>query len=220
VIGAQVEIVGGPARLAASTDWYGSYSLDDVPSDAAIRVSKDGYAPAVVSVRERTILTPALSVLDVSLVWTGPPGRDVTGSYTLTVSANCSATSDLPAALRTQQYNATVARRTETEVEVRLSGADFAIEPGSGKGDRFFGRILAEGVLFTLEAVYDWGPHPSVLEQVPDGWLEISGRVLAHHTETGLSGTLNGSFMYYPDGSACYIYEWCPSESHLFVLSH
>ena len=80
-----------------------------------------------------------------------PQAGGITGNYTLAVTANCPPENALAAALRMRQYSATVLQYSDHDVEVRLSGAKFDIEASSGKGDRVFGRIVPEGILFDLK---------------------------------------------------------------------
>ena len=105
----------------------------------------------------------------------------------------------LNAALQHRTYEA-VLTTTGTTIEVVLTESRFRLN-SLGRGNRFSGRVLANGVTFTLEYYYDYyypyyGPtaYPNVAERLGDNtYLVVSGQATTSGGPDGLTGTLSGS---------------------------
>ena len=199
---ATVEVIAaGVVVAAATTDADGRYRLYGVPPDAAIRATREGYAPVEVRdpIASHTTLNFALTLLE--------PRPDLSGTYRLTIEAGgtCPGSRPLPDHLRQRTYVATVTQMG-AQLDVRLSGATFAID-NHGNGNHFFGRVEPSGVTFTLDRgftdyyyfyYYYLAEYPDLSEQLPDRTvLAISGSAAVSTSPTGMSGSLTGSMSLY-----------------------
>jgi hypothetical protein len=199
VSGARVEVTGGPAAGLVAVATFGldrAYQLYGVSGDTPIRATKDGYQPTDV----RVMVTDN-QTLNVEL--TPTRREDVSGTYTLTITAAALACRDrLPEEARTRTYTA-VLTQDGANVEATLSGAKFVVN-ASGKGNRFRGRVLPGQLLFELTPYDDyyysfWGADPDVVEELTNGYLVLAGIARLSIAPGRLSGRLNGSIGTYPD---------------------
>jgi hypothetical protein len=175
--GATVEILNGPqAGLSTTTDASGHFSLFASADDATrFRASKDGYVAAEASIlpncdrcNPRRWVHFYLSVLE--------PAVALAGDYTLTFIAD-SACANLPEAVRTRSYEATIAlgdfswvgfpAHADTSFKVTPKGSDFP----AGLND-FWLNAAGNFIAVVL------GDHtdPGVTERVaPDTYLAFNG---------------------------------------------
>jgi hypothetical protein len=214
VPGARVEVIAGrAARLGQETNSSGSYEFSGISGYTQFRVTKEGYQPqsAHTSVDRDTVLGFELT-----------PGDDLSGTYTLTITAadQCDrGEGHLPEEARVRRYTAVVTQRGP-ELQVVLSGATFPVFGGTAH-DSFGGRIEPGRVLFSL--VWPDGDWPIVLEQLSTSTvLAFDGTVVATGPVDRLSGMLDGSIQV-SEGDSTYPYSrhigWCYSARHQFVLS-
>ncbi len=135
---------------------------------------------------------------------------DISGTYTLTLSASSRCASELPEAVRTRTYTATIAQ-TGGALTVMLSGPDGLL------WDRFQGAVGENAaVLFQL---YIWedvsGPGGQFAE------FAASGRLTATIAAGGLSGSLDGSMnaSVLVEGGRGAGYVRCTAPDHRAVFS-
>lgn len=190
--GAVVAVTAGAVSgLSAITAPNGHYALYGVTGETRVQVTKEGY-----QTRVETIITTdhrtenfALRLVD--------PRQNVAGTYTLVIAAADSCRSKLPEELRTRTYAAHVTQNGP-HVEVRLSGATFAVSP-MGRGDRFRGRAEPGGLSFFLNAhvyqYYGYAAYPDIAEKLQDSrYIVIDGSVTASGTPARFAGVLDGAY--------------------------
>ena len=224
--GAQVEVTND-RRITAVTDSEGAYRLYGVPSDAEIRVVRDGYQPHVerLQIGEHATRNFQLSLAGARL--------DLAGSYTLTIEINCATSTPVrPPELRQRSY-AAVLTQDGSVVEVMLTESSRFRINAVGRGNRFKGHADAAGATFVLQQFftyffpYDPHEYPDLLERIPDGtFLQIDGTAVTKNTPAGLSGNLNGfgahyssSFPTIAPGMQGGTLGSCYSPAHRFTLT-
>lgn len=201
LVDALVEVTAGSgAGLSTATGTDGRYRLYGVAGDTQIRVTKEGFQPRVLSV---AVADHQTQNVELSLV---RPREDVSGAYTLTITAVGDCRQALPEEVRTRTYTARLTQNGPN-VEARLSGANFAVSPG-GRGDRFRGKVEPDGVTFSLSSYiykyYGYTQYPDVIESLPaevaarlsspSAYFVLDGSVVARGSRSHLSGTLAGAF--------------------------
>ena len=189
--GARVEVAA--ESLVALTDFSGQYRLYGVPPDAEIRVTRDGYEAAV---QQLQLTSHARRDFHLKLA---APRIVLNGPYRLEIEA--SGCVGLPADLRRRQYNAVLTQNGPI-VEVVLTNPLFRPN-GSGRGDRFTGRVGPTAAAFTLEPFfvdyyyYFGSTYPSVAEQLSNGtYFVVQGSVVAAGSAAGVSGPLTGGGLF------------------------
>ena len=223
VVGAHVEVTGPTAGPSVNTDGEGRYRLYGAPpGNVQMRVTKEGYQPnysnVVVSDHQTQNFPLTLTT----------SRADVTGTYTLTITADASCSATLPPETRSRTY-AAVVTQLGPQLDVTLTGPTFALNKG-GKGRQFRGRVEPGQVVFTLNPYdsyyyfYGVNYYADIAEQLTTSlYLVISGSVVASISTSGLSGSLDGSFLTFtrdlrlsplPNPAAT-----CRSASHQFALS-
>jgi hypothetical protein len=199
VVDARVEATGGQiVGVQTTTAPDGRYRLYGVAGDTTLRVSKDGYqtnTQNLVVTNDTPLLTMTLTLVR--------PRLDISGAYTLTLTADPNCSSGLPEPLRTRSYGA-VLTQVGPQVNVTLTGASFAISRRGG-GDHFTGRIEPTQLVFSLPQFdgYYYGSYgdayyPNIIEEVAGpNYLAIWGKVAAVGTSGSFSGALDGAFELY-----------------------
>ncbi|MGH9200603.1 MAG: carboxypeptidase regulatory-like domain-containing protein [Vicinamibacterales bacterium] len=190
--GARVEVTGGPAAglVTMSDNLDGGYRLYGVSGDTSILATKDGYQ----SQEQRLFVTDHQTLnLDVTLVRVD----NVSGTYTMTITASELCRARLPEEARTRTYTV-VLTQSGRDVEATLSGAAFAID-AEGRGNRFRGWLEPERLTLDLQP-HDYyyyyflpGRHPDVIEQIAGGYLVLAGAMRLSLSPRRLLGRLNGT---------------------------
>jgi hypothetical protein len=204
----------GPA-VFTMTDNNGRYRLYGVSADPEIRVTREGYEPHV-----QRLLMAEHATLDVELKLTRPR-ENLSGVYTLTLTAAPDCSSALPDEARTRTYTATVTQ-TASRLSVTLGGATFFTGFGQ-RANTFVGTTDVERVTFSLFSHYDDGwyyYYPSVIEQIaPQLFLVPAGSVMGTISTSGISGRLDGVIeLREATGSRLAAVATCRSSDHRFVL--
>jgi hypothetical protein len=194
--GARLEAAAGespssPVETFATTGPDGRYKLYGVPSDATLRVIRDGY----VTTSERIHLsTHETRNFELRLV---APRRTFAGDYTMTIEAGNERTCTLPEHLRQRVYETTIAQNGPF-LTVKLTSPEFLVD-SSGQGNQFSGVVTGTGARFELRSFRDYyyypnnPSHPDVVERLPDATLLVFvGNLTLTGTSTGLSGTSQG----------------------------
>jgi hypothetical protein len=169
---ARVEVPA--AGLSTTTDNQGRYTLYGVPADAELRVTKDGYAPAAVSVHlqdhKQQIVTSMRPVLS--------------GTYTLSISpGTCSSGPPLPPHLLQRTYTVAFVQ-SGTQVQGTFPGADITVVNFSGtlvqaqwSFDFVIGEQLPDGNVLTFSTLT--GGRAVVPAESLAG--EFTGRIALNH---------------------------------------
>jgi hypothetical protein len=188
---AMVTVVSGVGEgLRANTNISGYYALYGVAGDVQVQSTKEGYLDRTEQVNVTSHRLHSFEMV------TSRPRIDLSGTYTLTVSAEdtISCVPGFPEALKRRTYTATV-EQTGADLRVSLSGADFLIAR-DGSGNSFRGVAAATGeATFSIRPATVWDyDGPDVVERLSDGTaLCVAGSIIARSTPTGISGTVDQS---------------------------
>jgi hypothetical protein len=183
-------------------------------------VTKNGYEPI-----SQTVVVTDHQTRNFELALSRPRS-EVSGVYTLTITAANDCRTPLPEEFRIRTYTATLTQQGP-RLDAALSGTTFLLNK-QGRGNRFAGRVEPGQVSFSLntEDWYNYYPYvpdyyPDVVEQLPSGHLTVSGSAVATISGTRLAGTLNGNIQIY--GRSILERQSpivaCRSAHHQFVLS-
>ena len=221
---ARVEVAGGTAF--AITDMSGNYRLFGVPAGGVVRVSAAGYATI-----EETVALSSHSTKNFQLEVSGPRPT-VSGPYTLAIDVVSPCPNGLAVANQHRRYDAEVSQNGPV-VEVTLTEPRFRLN-AAGRGNKFFGRALGGGVVFTLRSYvlgifgfyyyYYIGPegYPDVAERLGDNSiLVIEGTASTSLSGNTLSGTLNGWLSNWDSRfpTTSFFLAGCSSPTHTFTLT-
>jgi hypothetical protein len=193
--GVAISVIGGTGQgLTTLTGSTGAYALYGVAGQVRLHAKKDGYLNRIeeVQVTENRALGFEMAV--------DGQRRDLSGTYTLNISATGCASSRIPDSAQNRSYTAAVEQKGP-HLTVRLSGADFIVT--RGYGDHFTGSVSADGgkVTFAIGAAsyyyyYYYSGHFDVVERLnPTSALLVKGTVNATSSPTLISGALNGSIL-------------------------
>ena len=189
---ATVTVISGVGEgLIAPTDTRGYYALYGVAGQVEVRATRDGYFDRTQQVNVTSHGSHSLEMV------ASRPSTDLSGTYTLTVSAEGASGRCLPGfpePLKRRIYTATV-EQTGADLSVSLSGVDFVIAR-DGSGNSFRGVVAATGeARFSIRPATVWDyDGPDVVEQLSDGTkLCVAGSILARSTPTGIFGTVDRS---------------------------
>jgi hypothetical protein len=206
---ALVEARGGSPetmRISAS----GFYRLYGVSGDTEVTVIKDGYETAT-----RRLTITGHQRLDFDLVL-ARPRQDISGTYTLTITAAAECAAALPGDALQRTHTARVTQEG-ARVSVALDGGTF-FHDGNRLLNRFNGSVGPDRVTFQL-GEFDYYYLPDVLEALtPTTYLFAGGSVVAPVSRTALAGTLDGLIgtMQIPQFKRL---ATCRSAAHRFLLS-
>ncbi len=221
VPGARVDVTAsGGNSLSTTTGADGQYRLYGVAGDAELRVTKNGYEVNTrqVSVQDHGIQNFELRITSARI--------DVSGTYTLLLTAADTCRGRLPDEALRRTYTASIVQEG-ARLEVRLAGGTF-VNNRTGRGSSFTGRVEPTILAFTLnlQPYYNYYPYipdyyPDIVEQLTDGYLVVSGTVTAQASAQRISGPLVGSMAVWPRDprSAQSPNASCVSSSHQFVLT-
>jgi hypothetical protein len=140
------------------------------------------------------------------------PSTELTGTYTLSITADGPCISGFPQELKRREYTATV-DHLGTTLSVSVSGADFV----NGKNS-FSGRVSPTGEInFWMNPATVWDyTEEQVVELLSDGSrLCVAGTIVATSTPTGISGTAShsaGATLYVCSGPVYTVHSGCPIE--------
>jgi hypothetical protein len=217
VFDARVEVTAGIGQGLATTA-TGLYRLYGVAGDVEIRVTADGYQEE----RKRIHVTTHQSV-EFNLILTRPRS-DVSGTYTLSVTAAAECRASLPAEAITRTYTA-VLRQQGPGVNVELQGARFVVN-GNRTHNRFGGIVEPSGIRFFIEGPLDFyytSYGPDVVEHLTDtSFFTMSGTVQSRFSSGAVvSGILDGLIETVRSGvpGGLERIASCRSTQHQFVLS-
>jgi len=190
--GVRIDAVDGPGTSAVvSSDAQGRFELPGDFSDAVtIHASKDGYAPYTTRYGTRYAGRQTLDIiLDVV-----NPSVDLTGHYTLTLTADGSC-SQLPEAARSRTFETTIAvgrSSTPHQFQGVLEDGPFYSSVGS---NQFQVGVSGTFAQFNFGDPYDDGSM-IVEELAPLTYLAIWGTAGLTVGAATISGSLDGAFEY------------------------
>jgi hypothetical protein len=218
VVNARVEVTAGIGQ-GLTTTAHGIFRLYGVAGDVEIRVTADGYQEH----RQRIRVTGHVSV-DFSLTL-ARPRSEITGTYTLRVTAAAECRTNLPAEALTRTYTAVLEQRRNGNVAVELRAAQFVVNR-SRTYNRFNGFVQASSVRFYIEGPlgYYYGSYgPDVVEQLSEStYFTMSGSAVVDFSSAGaVSGMLDGLIETVRSGvpGSFERIASCRSSQHQFVLS-
>lgn len=216
IAGATVAVVAGASTgLSTLTDWEGRYSLYGVAGESQLRVSKAGYVDQL-----RSVAGSSHQNLPVELPLAAPL-PNVSGTYTLTITADPRCEAPMPEPFNVRRYTAVITQ-TGRLLNVALSGPSFYIIGTRGAG--FPGQADPQQLTFesTDDGLFDLGQNPNVVEQLGDRRvLFVLGRITTDVTPTRLTGTLSGRLQFGDLAPIAWFF-WgasCTSERHQVVFS-
>jgi hypothetical protein len=189
---ATVTVISGVGEgLIAPTDARGYYALYGVANQVEVRATRDGYLDSTQQVNITSHGSHSFEMV------ASQPRIDLSGTYTLTVSAGSTSGPCLPGfpePLKRRIYTATV-EQTGADLSVSLSGVDFVVAR-DGSGNSFRGVVAATGeATFSIRPATVWDyDGPDVVELLSDGTaLCVAGSIIARSTPTGMFGTVDRS---------------------------
>jgi Carboxypeptidase regulatory-like domain len=194
--GARVEVTGGSATglVTMSDSVDGGYRLYGVAGETSILASKDGYE----SPEQRLVVTDHQTL---NLEVTPVRVENVSGTYTMTITAAPRCSASLPAEARVRTYTAVLSQSGSTVVAT-LSGARFVID-GVGRGNRFGGWLDPGQLMLNFEP-YDFyyytyldRTHADVIEEVAGGYLVIVGFAQLSLSPRRLVGRIKGEMDFF-----------------------
>jgi hypothetical protein len=173
---------------------------EKLASPFTIRISKDGYVSTTRNWLPAGRPPPPVEAdgIDFWIELSRPgPVVSLTGTYTLTLTADDRACAALPAEARTRTYTATVLTTPKpTDFGVVLSGSEL-VSPD----DSFGAQTAGEFVRFDVYRYFD-EPEPAIVEQLQGGgYLAILGSAPASAEPSGIVNItvpFDASFEYCP----------------------
>lgn len=214
--GARVEVTRASGEsISTSTEADGRYRLYGVASGARLRVTKEEYEPYV-----HTLSIDDHASLDVGLRLMRPR-PDLSGTYTLIITASGTCSAELPEEARRRTYTA-VARQYGALVNISLENASFFESPVPDEGRKryFSGVIAGDRVTFTLHPFGE--DYADVIEEfAPARFFVPAGTITAPASSAAISATMNGDIgVWQPTAvSAFGRIALCRAEDHHFLLT-
>jgi hypothetical protein len=188
----RIEVVdGGRAGVAATTDSLGRYELPGVfTGSVTIKAAKTAYIPASKTYKTEYAGRQSLAF---TLELDGP-SANVTGDYTLTLTADAACTG-LSSVARTRTYAAAIAPQplaiSPNAFQVTLSGASFL--------PSIFGDRMVMGVAGNVARFDTDFDGIGLAEELPDAtYLAFAGQANLVIEGTHISGPFDGVLEYCP----------------------
>jgi hypothetical protein len=217
VANARIEILDGPdTGKTTTTDASGAFSLTAVADDMTrLRARKEGYGEGITMRALHPDAPPGW--VWIALATVTPPAR-IAGRYTVTLVAD-SACTNIPTALRTRTYDATIAENSDprqpagTSFSATINGVP--IVPGRGA---FAVGVAGDVIAFLLG---DHGPY--FAEQVSsDRYIAFEGRAVLNWTSAASHSTSFQGWATYGDTarlSSPAASEVCASTNHQLIVT-
>jgi Bacterial Ig-like domain (group 2) len=205
---ATVELVSGTAAPQKKTTFSdGKYAFYGVAGAVRMRVSAIGYDN-----QETDVTVTSQAVRDFMLTTTKPV-VDVSGTWTMRVSAKSGCTSSWPEILRQHEVTAKIAQNV-SRLTVKFSGA--SVQPsfestGNIIGDNFGLSIYGD--------FYYYRAYSLLVRPTPTDWVGIYGTITGTASPSVVTGRFSGYFDYYttpanatfPTGAV----RFCPADFEL-----
>ena len=202
--------------LTATSNFDGRFVLYGVAGEVRIQASKEGYRDTIRDLRVESTMTDNFEIVPAR------PRKNLSGTYSLTLTAAPCTSGTFPNELRTRTYTATITQSGQA-LTVNLEGATFLVN--GGHGDKFSGTIdPADNVTFSIGSFYYYYYFTpeffDLVERLDDSRaFSVVGTVTAKVNGSEIAGTINGSFVVvltaqnrYSPQSTCF------SRTHSFVM--
>jgi len=221
VSGARVEIVHGTgAGTSVATNEHGLFTISGRFAEyqrITLRATRDGYF-----VFERTVSIPRGPTWIELQIKSMAPAADLAGSYVVTMTAADECSANLPEAVRSRTYSASMIR---DQPEERFTGTLFAAPDNR----RPLTAWVAGNSATLWIGVVQYG-FPGVLEDLGTGYLFIAGDATTVVSSGRIEGTLEGDWRYCPRDAATFssndqltcqpsVVRSCNSARHQIVLT-
>ena len=211
---------GHLTNLHARSDAGGHFELNQMVGAEEVTVSKDGFTP-----QTKTVMVSDLTTLDFALVTAD--AADISGEWTLRLSASTSCRDRLPASARDRQYKATIVQ-TGSQFVMTLSALNIVdVDPSNRTTGSFRvkGVIIGQSLHFTIEGVDDEVNHyysPFLFERMTaTETYGAVGSVEAALTGDDIAGIMDQSIDYwatpYPVTAAPTVE--CMADNHVILLT-
>ena len=193
IAGATVEVLNGPnAGLSTSTNHNGEFRLAGAFDETTqFRATKDGYVAAVRSFPSKCDPCNPNWWLHFMLDTVGPRA-DIAGNYSLTFVADC----ELPAAIRTRTYDATVTARSSPSGQHYYS----VILGGAAFHSRYNGFDVGVSGDYLSGFLGDGHGDPGIVEQLaPTTYLAFEGipsATIGTSDVSTITAALDGAIVY------------------------
>ena len=200
--------------LSTTTDETGAFRLYGVSPDATVRVTKNGYEPHI---REVSIVGHQTLNVELKLA---APRLNVSGTYSLTITAAAECRASLPEEATKRKYTAVVTQNGPL-LHVNLKDATFWQEPDHQiPQHQFEGNVDTTHPTFVFSDTSESDEPPSVVEQMsPKLFFVPIGKVSTTVSPSGISGTLDGVIKVLElVNQVLPTVATCRSTSHEFVL--
>ena len=150
-----------------------------------MRVSAIGYD------NQETDVTVTSGAVRDFMLTTTKPVVDVSGTWTMRVSAKSGCTSSWPEIVRQHEVTATIAQRV-TRLTVKFSG------PSVQAGFESYGNIIGDSFWLSIYGDYYYYHSYSVLVRpTPTDWVGIYGTITGTASPSVVTGSFSGYFDYY-----------------------
>jgi hypothetical protein len=221
----RVEVLEGRgAGLSTTRLVNGRYALYGVAGDTLVRVSGRGYRE-----HNQRLVVADHTAIEVEMV-PDRPRAQISGDYTLTITADPARCGALPGEVRIRRYAAQVTQ-LGPEILVTLAGGDSTT--GTLVRNQFGGRLDADNMRATFNLALNFNyyyryyysgfiPPPDVAERLSGtSYLLISGGGTTSVSDRSLSGTLRGPIQIVEMPVLWAVSRWGAScdSVHGFVLS-
>ncbi len=180
--GVLVQAESGASDL---TDLDGRYRLYGVPAQLRLLFSKNGYAT-----KELSLLISDHHSQAVALELDGPRA-DFAGTYQLTVDAASACRTQLPEAVHTRQYAATISQ-SGTDLRIRLSGANFVSAALAARIEQ--SAIVLDFINYPYQYGHCENPYVQFVEKIDEAtYFMIHGLARLASIDGGFAGALRGT---------------------------
>jgi hypothetical protein len=195
--GASVEITSGAAAGQQVTSHnQGEYAFYGVAGALDVSASADGFVPSVRSVTAGDQVTSDFTLAPLAVP------TDLSGAWTLTLSASPGCSASLPAIAQTRQFDAVLVQRA-TQLVGALSSPTLVLLALPG-GAHTYGDLpgTVVGQTLTLGIYGDTGygtwSYPDLFDQLsPTAWFGADGTVQGTVTGSEIQGTMAGDIEYW-----------------------
>jgi hypothetical protein len=182
-----IEVTSGTgAGLSTKSTFNGRYALFGIAGVVGLRASAPGY-----TTQELQVTVEGHGVRDVDISPVSEP-VEVSGNWTLVVTASSACSDTWPAQARKREVAATVAQQG-TKLSIRFPNAVFSLFGANNNPARIAGSAFSM-TLFYDDYYLDY----TLMERIsPNEWVGVNGDLTGTATSTSITGEFVGNFHYY-----------------------